>query len=73
MKKLWEKIKQLFLLEVEDRWSKCYCLCGHEILQDPLSKIYEAGSSTNIICSKCDLQTNWNLNAPVPILLKTLK
>ncbi len=54
----------------EDRRSKCFCPCGHEILQDLASKIYEGGTFTNIICSRCNRQTTWDLNAPAPILLK---
>jgi hypothetical protein len=63
-------IKKLF--SKEDTRSKCYCVCGHEILQDPLSKIYEGGTFTNIICSNCDTQTTWDLDAPVPLLLKAV-
>lgn len=59
-------------LEPGDYRSKCYCVCGHEILQDPNSKIYEGGTFTNIICSQCNAQTTWDLDAPAPILLKTL-
>lgn len=56
-----------------DDWqpSKCFCPCGHEILQDPLSKIYEGGTFTSIICSKCNRQTTWDLDAPAPIFLGT--
>ena len=55
----------------EDSNSKAYCECGHELLNDINSKIYEQGlgNHTNIICSYCDLQTSWDLDAPVPIFL----
>ncbi len=62
--------KSLFV--AEDRRSKAYCECGHETLQDPLSKIYEGGSFTNIICAKCNRQTTWNLDAPVPLRLRSI-
>jgi len=60
------------IFKKEDRRSKCYCICGHEILQDENSKVYEAGTHTNIICSKCNAQTSWDLDAPCPIFLKEL-
>lgn len=63
-------IKSLFTKE--DRRSKCWCICGHEILQDPKTKVYEGGTFTNMICSNCNAQTTWDLNAPVPILLKVI-
>lgn len=53
--------------------SHAYCLCGHEVLQDPKSKIYDAGTETHIICSQCGIQTNWDLNAPVPLFLGSIK
>lgn len=53
--------------------SKAWCECGHETLQDPLSKIYEGGTFTNIICSNCNRQTTWDLGAPVPIKLSSIK
>jgi hypothetical protein len=53
--------------------SKAYCECGHEVLQDPKSKVYEGGSTTNIICSNCGVQTNWDLDAPVPLFIKSIK
>lgn len=53
--------------------SRAWCECGQEVLQDPKSQIYEAGSTTNIICSNCGLQTNWDLDAPVPLLIKTIR
>jgi len=57
----------------EDFGSKCYCKCGHEILQDPLSKIYEGGTFTNIICSECNRQSTWDLNTPVPLFIREIK
>lgn len=62
-----------WLFKKEDNSSKCWCSCGHETLQDPKSKIYEGGTFTNIICSNCDTQTTWDLDAPVPLFLKELK
>ncbi len=53
--------------------SKAWCECGHETLQDPLSKIYEGGTFTNIICSKCGVQTTWDLNTPAPLFIRSLK
>lgn len=53
----------------ENSNSKAYCECGHELLQDTKSQIYETGMQTNIICSHCDLQTSWDLDAPVPLFL----
>lgn len=50
--------------------SFCWCICNHELLGDPNSKIYEGGTFTNIICANCNLQTTWDLDAPVPIFLK---
>lgn len=52
---------------------KCYCLCKNEILQDEYSVFYEVGTHTNIICSKCGVQTSWDLNAPVPLFLNSTK
>ena len=63
-------LKKLF--KEEDTSSKAYCECGHETLQDPLSKIYEGGTFTNIICSKCNRQTTWDLDAPVPLKLSSI-
>jgi len=64
-----EAIRRSFEPDTESRMSKAFCECGHEILQDPLSKVYEGGTFTNIICSKCGVQTKWDLDAPVPIVL----
>lgn len=65
----------LFTVSFSDKpgTSKAFCECGHETLQDPLSKVYEGGTFTNIICSKCGVQTKWDLDAPVPIFLSSLK
>lgn len=52
--------------------SKAYCECGHETLQDPASKIYEGGTFMSIICSKCNRQTKWDLDAPVPLKLSSI-
>lgn len=49
--------------------SKAYCECGHELLGDTKSKVYEHKDYTNIICSECATQTKWDLDAPVPIFL----
>lgn len=49
--------------------SEAYCDCGNELLQDIESQVYETGTQTNIICSQCELQTDWNLDAPVPLRL----
>ena len=57
----------------EDYLSQAWCECGHETLQDPKSQVYEAGSSTNIICSNCGVQTNWDLDAPAPLFIKSIK
>lgn len=65
-----KKLKSLF--SKENRLSKAYCQCGHETLQDDLSKFYEAGTYTNIICSNCGTQTSWDLCAPVPIFLTSI-
>jgi len=64
-------LKKLFTKE--DRRSKAWCECGHETLQDPLSKIYETGTVTNIICSNCNRQTTWDLDAPLPLFIKSIK
>lgn len=64
-----EAVRRSFETEAESRTSKALCDCGHEILRDPLSEVYETGRQTNIICSKCGLQTGWDLDAPVPIHL----
>lgn len=56
----------------KDTSSKCFCECGHETLQDPASKIYEGGTFTNIICARCNRQTTWDLNAPVPLKLHSI-
>lgn len=66
-----EVIRRSFESDSQSRMSKAFCECGHEILQDPLSKVYEVGTHTNIICSKCDLQTSWDLDAPVPVFLNS--
>ncbi len=50
--------------------SKAYCICGHEILQDEMSKIYDVGTYVNIVCFNCGVQTSWDLSAPVPLFLK---
>jgi len=57
----------------QDYSSKAYCECGHETLQDPKSKVYEGGTFTNIICSNCNRQTTWDLDAPAPLFIKSLK
>jgi len=62
---LWERKHQK-----KDYSSKCYCVCGHEILQDSKSKVYDAGSHVDIICSNCNAQTSWDLDAPAPLFLK---
>ncbi len=62
-----------WLFKKKDYSSKAFCECGHETLQDPLSKVYEGGTFTNIICSKCGVQTTWDLNAPAPLFLKSLE
>lgn len=64
-----EAIRRSFESDAESRMSKAFCPCGHEILQDPLSKVYEHSKHTNIICSQCDLQTSWDLDAPVPLFI----
>jgi transposase-like protein len=69
--KLIKKIKQILILNTEGAYSECYCPnCEHEILRDKLSKIYEGGTFTNIICSKCGAQSKWDLDAPVPLFLE---
>lgn len=60
------------LTSLSGKGSKCFCICGNEILQNPASKIYDAGSHVNIICSQCHAQTSWDLSAPVPLFLKDL-
>lgn len=50
--------------------SKAFCTCGHELLEDPKSKVYETGTLTKIICAECDSQTAWDLDAPVPLFIK---
>lgn len=68
--KLFDWFRMVF--EKKEFGSKCFCECGHEILQDENSKIYEGGTFTNIICSQCGCQTTWDLDTPVPLLLYTL-
>lgn len=70
---LWEKKHSKIYNSTLNVLSKAYCECGHEVLQDENSKVYEAGSTTNIICSNCNLQTNWDLDAPVPLVIETIK
>lgn len=65
----WYKYLWTIILHSDVQGSKAYCECGNELLQDTKSKIYETGEQTNIICSYCDLQTSWDLDAPVPLLL----
>lgn len=60
------------LFKKEDKSSKAWCECGHETLQDPLSKIYDGGTFTNIICSNCNRQTTWDLDSPVPLKLSSI-
>lgn len=64
-------IKKIFG-RVECRRSKAWCECGNDVLGDELSEVYEGGSFTNIICSKCGRQTKWDLDAPVPIKLDSI-
>lgn len=63
----------LVFIRLKGKSSKAFCECGHETLQDPKSKVYDGGSFTNIICSECGIQTTWNLDAPVPLFIKSLK
>lgn len=72
MNKVFEWIKEFFE-DYHQQPSKAWCECGHEVLQDPLSKIYEGGTFTNIICSRCNVQTTWNLDTPVPLFIKSTK
>lgn len=60
----------MFFFKEKEKRSKALCPCGHEVLQDPDSKVYEGGTFTNIICSKCDTQSTWDLDAPVPIYIE---
>ena len=53
----------------EFKETEAYCDCGNELLNDTTSDVYETGTQTNIVCSKCRLQTDWDLDAPVPIRL----
>ena len=51
----------------------CYCKnCRNELCGDPDSLVYDAGSEVHCICSKCNWQTNFLFDAPVPIFLKAL-
>lgn len=68
MNKITKKIKNFFFREYA--YSECFCPnCRHEILQDRLSQIYEGGTFTNIVCSKCNIQSKWCLDTPTPVLL----
>lgn len=60
----------MFFFKKKESRSKAFCPCGYEILQDADSKIYEGGTFTDIICSKCNTQSKWNLDAPVPIYIE---
>lgn len=71
----WSKAIDLWVRkhQKQNYLSKAYCECGHEILQDPQSKVYEEGTFTNIICSNCNRQTTWDLNTPAPLFIKSMK
>lgn len=83
MEKLLNKLglcKHFILLDRNCPWciendtrSKAWCECGHETLQDPKSKVYETGTVTNIVCSNCNRQTTWDLDAPAPLFIKSIK
>ena len=62
-----EAIRRSFPVDGDKETSLAFCICGHELLQDEKSKVYEGGTFTNIICSECNLQTSWDLDAPVPL------
>lgn len=64
-KKWWNE----FLHDINNEGSKAWCDCGHEILQDPLSKVEEGSNFTIILCNNCNTQTMWDLDAPVPLKL----
>jgi len=50
--------------------AKAFCPCGHELLQDERCVKYYVGDISNIICNICNLQTTWDLSAPVPLFIK---
>lgn len=51
--------------------SKAFCECKHELLQDVNSvKYYREEHLVTIVCSRCDFETTWDLDAPVPLLVK---
>lgn len=73
IKNIIEKIRDYLFYE-RYFYSECYCpTCKNEILNDKLSQIYEGGTFTNIICSRCGTQSRWDLDCPVPLFISMLK
>ena len=49
----------------------CYCKnCMNELCADPNTQCYDAGSEVHYICGKCNWQTDFMFDAPVPIYLR---
>jgi hypothetical protein len=51
----------------------CYCKnCRNELCADPKSDCYDSGNGeVRYICGKCDWQTDFLFDAPVPIYLRS--
>lgn len=49
----------------------CYCKnCMNELCADPETKCYDAGAEVHYICGKCNWQTDFFFDAPVPIYMR---
>jgi hypothetical protein len=77
MRRIWNFISRMFLSFAGGvgpvQRTFCYCKnCRHELCGDEDTKVYDGGSEVRFICAKCNWQTDFLFDAPVPIFLRAL-